>query len=411
MKYPKLFVFLGSLIAGFGSAAVQEAGCGAFVSEWADPFQWQTAAPASVISPAVVEASLSVAQVSSIAALAVLSPTGVTQGSRLASVSRLISCQGSGEFSTQPLDWLDSPLQISLGDGAFQYLDGAILGNWLIIGGFELVHIASARYFGDAKVHFPGFGVLPVLLFISPLAEFSTTLLRLGNGLEKTAGFASWAGCLSVMGRIAWELLPSRFDARYVKERWRSTQSNAEYVERYGALFEEYEPKYYAFILAEYGMNVLLGGLRALQQSPQVSCKALVGGVAGTLSAFWVGVVLARPPLELQDKVFLGAMSGGEALAALLAAIRFSSESAEENDALQGIAEGIPLALGYISFVKAGVDLGLLGWSLWKGHCAKAELPLPQKWIQPFKRNAMPQDIALNHLGELIRIICANRGY
>ncbi|MBH2006696.1 MAG: hypothetical protein I8H75_05065, partial [Myxococcaceae bacterium] len=87
------------------------------------------------------------------------------------------------------------------------------------------------------------------------------------------------------------------------------------------------------------------------------------------------------------------------------------SESAEENDALQGIAEGIPLALGYISFVKAGVDLGLWGWSLWKGHCVKAKLVLPQRWTQRVKRNAMPRDLDLNRLEELIRVICENRGY
>lgn len=369
MNYAGCFLGLLILNAGFCLASTKQEPCGAFVLSEASPFQIEE--PDSVLE----KASLFVGQTGSALAVVVASPTGVAQGSRIASVSRLISCEGTGELSVEPPLWMDSPTQLALGNSELQYLSGAVVGNWLLIGGFELAHAAAARYWGADRLHFPGFGVLPVLLFVSPLTEFSLTLLRLGTGLEKAAGFASLGGCVGLAGLMGWKLWPSHFGARFKKGSWISKERGSAYVERYGALFEGYQASYYAFILTEYGMSMLLGGLQAMQMSPKISCSALTASATGILGVYWVAVTALRPSLDPKEKVFLSAVTGLETLALLLESSRSFSESAEKNEALETTAQTIPLTLSYLNFGKAGFDLGMLLWSLYRA-APKPELPM-----------------------------------
>jgi hypothetical protein len=184
------------------------------------------------IPQSVVSASRNVAQAASVASIVTVSPGLVTQGSRINALSNILTCNSGTDFSTDPLDWSDSPTQIPLGEGMLSSVDGSVLGNWLIWVSFEVTHTLVARRLGEAKVRYPGFAILPFLFLSTPTARSSVTMLHLGNPLEKTMGALSLAAQFGVVAKIGHALWPTRFGAIVRKEEWHSKKREPAYLER-----------------------------------------------------------------------------------------------------------------------------------------------------------------------------------
>lgn len=311
-----------------------------------------------IIPPVVVQVSVTASQISSVANIATVSPGSVTQGSRMGALASLISCSFDDEFDESSLSWLDSPTQIALGNNEFRHHNGAVLGNWLIIGLIEGSHFALSKKYGLSKTRFPSFGILPYLYLLSPTTRSSTILARQGNALEKAFGVLSiGASSVVVLGmvRVLW---PRNFQARFEFEKWKSLVKGSGFVLQYGLLFEDYYPEKYGFVVAESLMSMGSGYLEAIQAEPFVSCKSLSWGTVGVYGSFAVVMVVLQPQREKIDRYWSVGIAVSEATAALLAAVGQEIDPDRRNQALFAAAQILPVVVGYLVAARTLFDVG-----------------------------------------------------
>lgn len=339
-----LFLLVSNFVIGNNS----EMQCALILLDSSFPFNVEALVPEPLIPKTVVASAKNMAQGASLAGVVSVSSGLVTQGSRISALSSILTCDAGSDFSAEALDWSDSPTQISLGKGVLQYVDGAVLGNWLIWVAFEATYTLLARRLGDAKLRYPGFAILPFLFLSTPTARTSVTMMRLGNPVEKTMGVLSLAAQLGVTAKIAHALWPSRFGATVYKEEWLSKKKQPEYLACYGLLFEDYRRERYGYIIPECLMSMSSGILSSFQIEPGSSCPALLAASTGVYGVYALGLVMLHPHLDRVDRVYFAVVATAEALSLLFGSIQQGSPSLKNNTAMTAVSEGIPVVLGYV---------------------------------------------------------------
>ncbi|MBH1989207.1 MAG: hypothetical protein I8H75_02725 [Myxococcaceae bacterium] len=303
-----------------------------------------------ILPPEVIETAVLGSKIASVANIATVSPTTVSQGARVGALVAILSCDFEDEFQVEPLSWLDSPTQISLGSTDLHYTNGAVFGNWLVIGGIEIVHWGLSKKFGVRKTRFPGFAVLPFLYFMSPTTQASTVMARQGNTIEKIFGSLSIATNLAgVIGMSYWLWSHRGQIPRAIHLHRRNGDST--FLAQYGVLFEDVKANRYPFLAAECLMSFSAGALAAIQQEPFVSCQKLGWSTFAVYGGFAGAVLGLQPQEERFDRFFSLTVASLEAVAALIGAVRQTLDPDSLNQIWLASAKIIP----YYHHVFCGV--------------------------------------------------------
>lgn len=349
--------------------------------------------PSQVIPEAVTVTAKTAGAVASVTSIAAISPMLVTQANRIGTVTNILSCNDNSQFDPNPLDWTLSPLQLSIGEGLLQYVDGAVVGNWVLFSGLAVVYTALAKKFGETAVRYPGYLVLPGLFLSSATAQNAVTLIRLGNSVEKSFGSVSLAAQLGVMGFITRILWPSRFQAEVKREsarsalyylgqvgvvgqflaskfssaaqqtskqKWRAKQEDqAAFVKQYGPFFRDYRQDWYGFMVPELLMTLASGTLNSFQINPQSSCSALLYTTTGVYGVYATTLIALRPHRLRFDRIYFGSVAGMQFSALIIGIAQQNIPSLQNSTKLQAVAEGIPIALQYVTLARSVYDLGI----------------------------------------------------
>lgn len=343
-----------------------------------------------VISVAVTATAGTVGHVASLASIAAISPSVVTQASRIGTVTSVLACDDGSAFDTQPLDWSLSPTQISLGDGMLQYVDGAVLGNWMLFSGIAIIHTLLAKKWGEAQLRYPGFMILPALFLFPSTARSAVTMMRLGSGVEQALGSISFVGQLGIIGGLVRLLMPSRFGAvikhepgrpflaylakagaigqflyallpvskeETLDKKWRSKEENSHFMQQYGPVFRDYRQGWYAFMVPELCMTMASGTLDSFQIDPKSSCENLLYAATGVYGVYAASLLVLHPHRYGFNRIYFGSVASIQFLALAIGSIQKGVPSLQNNTALQAAAEGIPVALQYVTLLRSLYDI------------------------------------------------------
>ncbi len=288
------------------------------------------------------------------------------------------------------LDWTNNPTQMSIPTGALSNIDGALLGNWLIIAGSGIGYLAASYKFGKDLLRSPGSFNYVNLFFASPLAFIATTMLRFGGTTEKVMAGLSLSLQFSSLGAISYVLL-QKFDPAltlikseyennlkgYIKYlvngeyRW-SAQSD--YKKQYGALFRDY--KYSGFIVAELAMNTGVGVLTSFQTYNQYSaCDATLYVTYALYLAYTGSLILLRPYLSTLDNAYYISISVLQLSVLTINVAQSIRPELQDNQDLNNAKQCIVDSLYYIALARSIFDAiknakNLYGYvsKLWSGE-------------------------------------------
>ena len=334
----------------------------------------------SALPIAVVDASKTAGSIASIASL---SNVNTAQGARLATVSNIITCSDNKPFISDPLPWFVSPTRMSVGSTVFRYVDGAILGNWILFGAIIGIHSLIAYKFGAEKVNYPGALVLLNLYLTTPLANSATTLIRLGNVVEQIFGYFSliiqfiFIIIMSILLKMKFAAKTEIKEANFLinkvicrpfrlnplQQKWLPLIKGNLFVKYYGKIFEDYRIEWYGFMSVELTMAVASGMLDAFNiQIP--SCDDLIYAAMFIYGAYALIVTALSPyrhPLE-------GFYSSGVAIVQTIPFLILSLQKAisRNNVGLQTTAEIIPVILQYVLVARTTYDLCCYAHDIYK---------------------------------------------
>ena len=344
--------------------------------------------PTTVTAPAKTAGS-----VASATSIASVSASSVPQASRINTISNLLTCNADNTFDAQPLDWNASPTQLYLGSGMFRYVDGAVLGNWLLFGVTTATYTIATLKFGAVPLRYPGPLMLVNLFLSAPTAQAAVTLLRFGNVFERILGSLSLLAQLgSIVGisRFLWKDFPATTEKeptrsffsevirkpiysalnlpvpRITRQKWLSLEANNDYVYQYRPLFKDYRKPWYGFIAAELTMTISSGVLDAFQVDPASSCNPLLYVSTAVYGVYAVSIVFIHPHRQQFDRYYFGVVATAQFAALLIGSLRIAIPSLQNNTELQTVAEGIPVALQYVILVRSAYDLTVQSYALYK---------------------------------------------
>jgi hypothetical protein len=337
---------------------------------------------------AVIESAKTVAAVGSVASVVTFSVSNVAQSARIATVSNLVTCAEGEPLTSGPLSWYMSPTQMSVGDTRLKYVDGAVLGNWVLFGGLSAVHSALAYNLGADKLTYPSALVVYSLFLSSQTAQASTNMIRFGDTGEIVGGSLSLgaqaAGIIvvAVFLKQGFEATTEVRKADYLinkvsmfawhdnilnpmQQKWLPLVPGDKFVKHHGMLFKDYRIEWYGFIVLELSMAGGTGIIDAFNVEAD-SCSNIIYAASSVYGVFAVANIGMHPHRHPLEKGFAGGMAALQFTAISIATLQHIFPSLKENLYLQTAAETIPVILNYASFARSVYDLASYTYAFYK---------------------------------------------
>ncbi|MBH1988891.1 MAG: hypothetical protein I8H75_00865 [Myxococcaceae bacterium] len=316
-----------------------------------------------------------------VSAITAVGPTQVAQTARSGLSLDLLACDDGLPMQEGPLDWADSPTQLSLGEGSLQYHTGAVLGNWVLMVGAVGVWSGVAYKLGPEAAQFPGSLILPALLLIVPTVTSSFTLARDGDKSLQTAGSVSILVSLASIAAVGVKVCPRFFKARWedYEHEWVDL-SNAQrgWVARYGELFDTYAAGRQGYIVVELLTSVGVGTLKSYQILEQ-NCQELLWAGMVVYDAYAISQLALRPNRNRHAQIFYSAIATLQATALTLQAIVSVSASEETQSKVKTVTQSVVVVTEYMMMIKTLFDMGLRVKSWYDRYYRLHSVSLPKQ--------------------------------
>jgi len=292
-------------------------------------------------------------------ALANVGVMQVAHHARMTSILKIVSCKNDFAPQDEAPAFLESPTQLSIGDGVHQYDLGTVIGNWVLQGGIAIVWVGAAKYLGDKETRFPGGLAIPAMILLVPTTTASFNLFHYSSNSERGLGFLSLASEAAASGAVAILLHPSFFKARWSKsqDKWVDGRRNTGFVARYGPVFEDYRNGAPWFLDIEMLMSVATGVLNSYQETG-AECKRVVTSAAALSTAYALTFISVRPNTERRDLIIFGTIAGIQAFATTLQATSLLFFSEETQEKTRAAAKSMILAAESALSLKTFYDIG-----------------------------------------------------
>jgi hypothetical protein len=273
------------------------------------------AAPPTIVT-AAFESGQTVATVMSISTPSVSS---VSQVNRISFSAALITC----EYENVGLDFYMNPLRLNLGSSNTSNMNGAVVGNTLVLvlfvlmqaGVMGVVRLRSTTEpppYGLASLaRFPSLLVLPLLFVQQSTATAATVAFMYGTG-----GFDYFCGVLGLLSSVGpmvcvWrqfqatppnEMCTYEPKARkvsavsrffYGSGKWVDKDKNIFFKQRFSLMFGDFTNQCPWFMVVEMAMNVVCGVLQGLVHPSQ--CRNLLAAAFGAFLVFTLLSIANRP--------------------------------------------------------------------------------------------------------------------
>jgi hypothetical protein len=342
----------------------------------------------SVLPVAVVDTAKTVGVASSTVSIFTLSGSNTVQGTRTATISNVLTCSENKNFTSEPLSWYSSPTQISLGDGMLKYTNGALLGNWVLLGGIAALHSIIAYSWIPSKVSYPGGLMLFNLFLSSQTAQAATTMIRFGDTAEQAFGYISltlqFASIAATGGflkfgfaatteikhanflvNIASQFIFKKDVINPMQQKWLPIEEGNNFIKKHGLIFKDYRSEWYGFIGVEMGMTLASGMLDSFNIEPD-DCNNLIYAATSIYGAYALTIVALHPHRHPLEKAYYGSIATLQFTAFAIGAIQKSVPDLQNSTKLQTASEIIPVIVQYVTLARTIYEVGSYAKDIYK---------------------------------------------
>jgi hypothetical protein len=350
--------------------------------------QTQIITDTAIIPKAVVKAVNTVAQVTSTLSFSL--PNAI-QSQRLSMVSSVATCQNSNtDFISEPLGWPDSPLQFSVGNTTLKYIDGALLGTWIVRVAAAGLHFAASKYWTPETVRYPGRQIFVTMFFYSSTTSLETTMFRIGETGEIVGAAVSSLAQLALPVIIGYSLIPSKFEAfvvniprspwvykklqsilaflpsAYSTTRWESLTPG--YIKRLGDIFEVYKEGRQGFIVVEMLTSLSMGVVTGFTpQNGQDNCYPTLVAMTAIQLAYTLAMLIAFPYASVGANVLFLTINILQSVYLAVSLAQHHNPSLQNNTAVQNFLDVTPTIVQTGLTILSIIDLLSFAHSLCKG--------------------------------------------
>ncbi|MBL4818666.1 MAG: hypothetical protein JKY15_05475 [Deltaproteobacteria bacterium] len=322
-------------------------------------------------------------------ALANVGTMQIVQHARLTALLKIVSCKNDFAPDDEAPAWLESPTQLSIGDGIHQHDLGTVIGNWALQGGIAIIWAGTNAYLKQHKINsrFPGGLALPAMILIGPTTKAAFNLSHYSTNAERGAGFMALAAEAVASGTVALLLHPSFFKARWSerREKWVDVKRTEPFVKPYGIIFEDYNQNAYWFLLVDTAMSMATGVLQSYQET-EVECKRIVSSAAALSIAYALTFAKLQPNTEHKDLIIFGVIAGVQAVATTLQAFALLVLPEDTQEKTKAAAQSILLAAESALSLKTFYDVGSNIKSAAQYLCSRWQTQQSEESVQELQR-------------------------
>jgi hypothetical protein len=306
-----------------------------------------------------------------IARVLALNPTSVSQGGRIDSMKKMLSCGGAKE---EMFDSVANPSGASI--DYFGQANTAALVLFTDIGilvGSVLTALALKRIRPEANNNHPSIiAGVPLMLVLEPFSKAATVMALYGSALAQSiSAVASGIKIVSIIG-LSYKIFKN-FDAKidtvvtkfkcssitFTDERWVSPEGS-KFTENFEYFFEGYKESMKYFMPIEVTINILTG-ITGRISSPQGSCNGALYASTSVYSVYTVVLIIARPYTSMVENVFSIVVATGLTIPQLIKSLQAMDFVAEDNETLNQIKDTLPTITEVLVLTKTVYDVADMG--------------------------------------------------
>jgi hypothetical protein len=312
------------------------------------------------------EAAQTIAQIneySSVARVAFVNPTTVSQGARITALTNNMACEDEAnnvyEFDTasNPLAFLFNHDKLSIFEkfGNLEQAAQAAIGNTIL-----LTICAGANFVADKfipnKAYFPSLLIVPVLATLSANSKALSLLALEGSIPQKLLTIAP------ILTTISTGVTYYKFYKNF-----KPTANDA--IDSYSFFYDSYNDVNKFFMPIELAMNSAIGVVPALVSGFGLSCT-MSTHINTVIYTSYTSIIIAKRPFSDNfENIFTISLSVAQTIPFIIQSLQYLAPNIKENSFLNSIKDTLPTIIEAMLTAKTAYDL----FNIAKGFFAKTD--------------------------------------